>query len=216
MERKLYHAEWKEVDGFTYEATITTGAEDREGEIVLPSGGQLENYMRNPVVLFAHRYAEPPVAKAQEIAAQGDGLVARFQFPPEGTYDFADTVRRMWGAGFLNAVSIGFIPLEREENIISQWELLEFSIVPVPANQEALRLMVKALDGDDAGPSEGDEQAPPVDNTAPVEKPDNQPDAAVSNQPDNPVPSEEDVLIDELIDTLADLVLDIVEDLHDE
>jgi seryl-tRNA synthetase len=49
----------------------------------------------------------------------------------------------------LNAVSVGFIPLEWTENKdgydITKWELLEFSAVAVPANQDAIAEAVKSF-----------------------------------------------------------------------
>lgn len=158
--RKLYQTRVKELDDVTFEATITTAAVDRDMQIVRPEGIDSTNYMKNPVVMYAHDYSTLPVAKTLELRADGDALVARFQFPPDGTYEFADTVRRMWAGGFLNATSIGFIPKSmvddngepikpganawRKANAtIDKCELLEFSIVPIPANQEALR---RALD----------------------------------------------------------------------
>jgi phage head maturation protease len=54
----------------------------------------------------------------------------------------------------LNAVSVGFIPLEwediKEGNLttgwdIKKWELLEFSAVAVPANQDAIAEAVKSF-----------------------------------------------------------------------
>ena len=47
--------------------------------------------------------------------------------------------------GILKAVSIGFIPKERDENnpaIITKSEMLELSVVPVPANPNALALAI--------------------------------------------------------------------------
>ncbi len=49
----------------------------------------------------------------------------------------------------LNAVSVGFIPLEwtetKEGYDITKWELLEFSAVAVPANQDAIAQAVKSF-----------------------------------------------------------------------
>lgn len=49
----------------------------------------------------------------------------------------------------LNAVSVGFIPLEWTETKdgydITKWELLEFSAVAVPANQDAIAEAVKSF-----------------------------------------------------------------------
>ncbi len=145
--RKQFTTQVKHSDGLTYEAAITVEVEDRQGQTVVAAGGKFDAYMRNPVVLYAHDYSSLPVARTLELRPETGRIVARFDFPAEGTYPFADTVRRLWGAGFLNTVSIGFIPLKWTEDWkrIEEWELLEYSIVPVPANQEALRLMLDGL-----------------------------------------------------------------------
>lgn len=148
-----------DLDAGIFEAMISTEAVDRQGDIVRATGAQLENYLKNPVVLWAHDYAQPPVAKALSIEIMpGSGLKATFQFPEWNMNPHADVVRRMWAGGFLNATSIGFMPLKskpidgtKDEDVwwvpqeYTSWELLEFSIVPVPANQEALRLALTSL-----------------------------------------------------------------------
>lgn len=147
-----------DVDAGIYEVMISTEATDRQGDIVRATGAKLENYLKNPVVLWAHDYDQPPVARALSIEViPGSGVKSVFQFPEWGINPQADVVHRLWAAGFLNATSIGFIPLEsknvdgssgddwyKPKDFVS-WELLEFSIVPVPANQEALRLAAKSL-----------------------------------------------------------------------
>ena len=134
-------------DDGIYEATITTSAMDRQGEVVIATGMKADNFMKNPVVLFGHEYDKPPVAKALELSVTADAVKAQFQFPPAGKSARAEEIHALWDGGFLNAISIGFIPLKWAENsatpTITEWELLEFSIVPVPANQEALRLMLE-------------------------------------------------------------------------
>lgn len=150
-------------DAGIYEAMISTESPDRDGDVILASGGDLTNFSKNPVVLYAHNYWDLPVAKAIEVEKlAGAGVRARFQFPEWGESEQADTVRRLWAGGFLNATSIGFIPVKWEPRkspdgeklargqMITEWELLEFSIVPVPANQDALRLAAKALTPDEA------------------------------------------------------------------
>jgi len=147
-----------DVENGIYEAMITTEAPDRTGDIVRATGAQINDYMKNPIVLWAHQYDMPPVAKALSITVMpGQGLKAVFQFPPLGTSPDADTIHKLWAGGFLNATSIGFIPLIATDikgadgggwmppQDYQSWEMLEFSIVPVPANQDALRLAMKTL-----------------------------------------------------------------------
>ena len=44
-------------------ATINTDAVDRYMTVVDPSGAQLENYRKNPVVLFNHGDGSTPIGK---------------------------------------------------------------------------------------------------------------------------------------------------------
>lgn len=144
-----------DADAGIYEAMITTESTDRSGDIVRATGGQLENYLKNPVVLWAHDYSSPPIAKTLSIQIMpGTGIKAAFQFPDWGINPQADIVRQLWAGGFINATSIGFMPLTSAPidpkytwgpQDYTSWELLEFSIVPVPANQDALRLAVKTI-----------------------------------------------------------------------
>ncbi len=134
--------------------TITTETRDREGDIIRASGWRLDRYMRNPVVLWAHQHATPPVAKAKQIEPQGDRLVAIAEFVPEDTPvvgPLATALKRLYRDGFMRGVSVGFLPLKWRQmpdggrEFIEQ-ELLEFSFVPVPANPEALARGVSGID----------------------------------------------------------------------
>lgn len=126
-----------------YEATITTDDVDRQGEIVVPTGMKADSFMANPVVLWAHDYSAPPVAKALSLNVTANSVVSRFQFPPAGQSAKADEIHALWDGGYINTVSIGLIVLAMDEKAprptITSWELLEFSLVPVPANASALR-----------------------------------------------------------------------------
>lgn len=155
---KTYQAQTKAVDreAGIYEVMISTEAVDRMGDIVRAAGCRFDNYLKNPVVLLGHDYHDLPVGKTLSLeVVPGVGVKAVFQFPPEGTYEKADTARRLWDAGYLNAASIGFDPLKSvnlepdkpwgpQEYV--EWELLEWSIVTVPANQDALRLALEGIE----------------------------------------------------------------------
>lgn len=129
-----------------YEVMASTEAQDRQGDVLVSTGAQLDNYRRNPVVLWAHDYTKLPVARTLDIEPiPGVGLRAKMQFAPQGVDPFIDAVRSLWENGFLNAASVGFQPRAGTPNgnggtRYTGWELLEFSIVPIPANPDALRL----------------------------------------------------------------------------
>jgi len=123
---------------------VSTAGVDRDNDTIDPKGWDIENFKKNPVIVWAHDYSQLPVAKAIKLESTEKGLSAEIEFPPIGTYKFADTVHDMLKAGFLSATSVGFKPTKWNENSerkgfdFSGQELLEISIVPVPSNPEAL------------------------------------------------------------------------------
>lgn len=132
--------------------TISTAGVDRDKDVINVAGWQLDSYKQNPVVLFGHDYKSLPVGKAVSIKATRKGLDSEVEFAPGDIYPFAETVRRMVAGGFLSAASVGFKPLtyefdeERKGVNIMESELLEWSIVPVPANPECLVQLSAAMD----------------------------------------------------------------------
>lgn len=128
-------------------ATITTNDTDRQNEIMEPDGMSITNYMGNPVVQYGHAYqgAESiPVGRAisLEIVHEGDhkAIRAQWEWQQDDVTPLITAVKKSWERGFLNTVSVGFMANEYADNHIAKSELLEFSIVPVPANPMALRL----------------------------------------------------------------------------
>lgn len=116
----------------------SSGAIDRHGESLNPMGWKLENYTKNPVILFGHDYKSLPIGKAVKVWIEDGKLMF--------TIKFADTpmgneVFQLFEDEMLNAFSVGFIPLKWDETgefTFAEMELLELSVVTVPANPEAL------------------------------------------------------------------------------
>lgn len=127
-------------DGFV-SFVASTASVDRMGDVIRQDGWQLDNYKKNPVVLFGHDH-EKPIGRAHNVRVDGGALKADFEFMPEEVDPFAAKIGRMVKAGFLNAVSVGFRPLEskpiKSGYEFVKTELLEISCVAVPCNQEAL------------------------------------------------------------------------------
>lgn len=130
------------------EFLISSDAKDRDGDTINPGGWVLDNYLKNPIVLWGHdrRSAESVIGKATSISVGTDGLRATAQFATAEENPLADTVYRLLQGGYLNAVSVGFNPIEYKYrdapgdygvDFIKQ-ELLEFSVVSIPCNPEAL------------------------------------------------------------------------------
>jgi HK97 family phage prohead protease len=135
---------------------ISTGSVDRERDTLRADGWHLDAYRRNPVVLWGHQSRDLPIGTAESIGTSAGVLKATARFAEPGK-DYQpdewpshlptpDTVLSMIRGGFLRATSVGFMPVrdkakwneERGGVDFEEQELLEFSIVPVPANAEAL------------------------------------------------------------------------------
>jgi len=149
---------------------ITTNTKDRDGEVIEPKGAMLEDYLKNPVVLFGHDYWSMPIGKCVSIKKDNKGLIAKTVYYNKGLGQEVFEYRK---AGFPLAESIGFIPLEWTDyskndgtdeskdgvrRRYTKWNMLEYSDVSVPSNPEAIMLAVskglmpvKIADVDKAG-----------------------------------------------------------------
>jgi HK97 family phage prohead protease len=126
---------------------LSDASVDRMGDSINAAGWQLDSYRRNPVVLWAHDSSSPPIGRMTNIFVANEKLMGDVQFAPVSAYPFAETIYNLVTEGFIKAGSVGFIPIEwkfaddksRPMGIdFKRQELLEFSVVPVPANANAL------------------------------------------------------------------------------
>lgn len=152
--KKFLGVDVKSVEGEpgTFWFTASTDARDRQGDVIVQNTWKVADFMKNPVILWAHNYYETPIGKATEIKMGPDSLSVKIQFVPESTDPFAGKVAKLVEQGFLKTVSVGFMVYKSEpltvEDLAQRPEmkygqrlhgdLLEVSIVPVPANPEAL------------------------------------------------------------------------------
>ena len=121
---------------------------DRDNEIIKASGWKLANYKKNPVVLINHQHHDLPVAKAKKVWVDGKSLMFDIEFPEADVNPQGDTIYKLYKNGYMKATSVGFIPnMEKavfgkkkgDPNItFNEQELLELSLVSVPANPSAL------------------------------------------------------------------------------
>jgi HK97 family phage prohead protease len=129
-----------EGDTGTFEVVISTENLDRYQEVISINGWDLEHYRNNPVVLWGHDHFTLPIGVATFVGIEEGKLIARGKFAPHA---FAQEIRTLYDAGIVRATSVGFIEKEREGNLITRAELLEFSFVSVPANPYALALAIE-------------------------------------------------------------------------
>lgn len=143
-QKLLFRMKSVDEENFIIKGVFSTGGEDRDGEIIDQNGWMLDDFMQNPVVLFAHDHYQPAVGKVIELAKDGSGnLAGAIQFAAK-EYDFAMTLFKLYAAGFMRAFSVGFMNEKYEidqanDTVILRENLLyEISCVNVPANAMAL------------------------------------------------------------------------------
>ena len=146
-------------EGLLLEFVISSGSIDRDLDTINQEGWELENYRKNPVMLWAHDYSMPPIAKSIKEWVEDGLLKSQVLFMPKSISDFGYRIGQMYKGGYLNAVSVGFIGKEYvwvEDNDrpwgidFKRQELLEFSAVPVPSNPEALLVAPKSQEEPEA------------------------------------------------------------------
>lgn len=150
----------------TFWAVASTGQVDRQGDLIEASGWDFANFLKNPVIPWAHDYAAPPVAKALAVKVESGRLLFQAQFPTAAEYAFADTIYQLYRGGYLRAFSVGFAPVESEVVVHQaegraltgtrylRQELYEISCVPLPANPQALAQMALKSGAALAGPAQ--------------------------------------------------------------
>jgi len=129
---------------------------DRYDEVICPEGWRLENYRRNPVFQNAHQYGDILFTLGKALITEirnlpTPHLFQRIEFAVD-VNPFARIAYGLYKSKFLNAVSVGFIPIRWENGGVEagyqrkyvEQELLEVSAVGIPANPEALQLGLQA------------------------------------------------------------------------
>jgi HK97 family phage prohead protease len=132
----------------TIRSVITTTDPDRAGDVIVPTGlRNRREYLRNPIVLWAHDNKQPPIGTCVRLEVQPDRIIAETKFVADNP--FAADLFRLYAQGVLRGWSIGFVPrkaharrapMGRKGLYIEEWDLLEYSAVPVPENPAALTL----------------------------------------------------------------------------
>jgi len=127
----------------------STASPDRYGDVVDQKGWDLRAYNRNPVVLFNHNPSQMPIGKGKAYV-ENEQLMLEVEFDQKD--DMAKTIEQKVRDGYINAVSVGFQPSKtiarsslpsdhpyhgKSGQYFQASELLEVSIVTIPANNEA-------------------------------------------------------------------------------
>jgi len=153
----------KEQSQESFAWTLSTFDLDRYGERIDPQGWDFTQYLKNPVVEWAHRYDIPAIGKIEGLTVDDKGLHGVVFFNDKSFDAFGWGIGQRVKAGVIRAGSVGFRPIEieipsKEESkdgtslIFRKQELLEFSICNVPANPFALAKSTSNEKSDNAIP----------------------------------------------------------------
>lgn len=133
-----------ETDGMDF--VLSDATPDRFGDIIQAEGWDLNNFSKNPIALFNHN-SDFPIGRWENLSVKGGELRGRLRMAPAGTSARIDEIRNLIDAGILKAVSVGFRPLEHRPlsksapgDLYVRSELVETSLVSVPANPNALAI----------------------------------------------------------------------------
>jgi hypothetical protein len=135
---------------------MSAEVEDRDRDIIMQAGLDLDEFLKNPVAPFAHRSTDFPIGTWSEIEKNLTGRPKRTEgtlnIVPDGIDGVADRLAFHIAAGTIRACSVGFVPrtVERREvpegmnkpfspgYRILDAELVECSPVMIPSNPAAL------------------------------------------------------------------------------
>lgn len=135
------------------DVVASTSAIDSYGEILVQDW-DLRRYLSNPVVLYGHDSWSLPIGHASNVRVEDGKLIATLNFVDEKANPKAEQVWQGIKQGSLRAVSVGFVPRNKPTVVmvgdksvvaLSGNDLFEISVVPIPANPEAVTLGVRSF-----------------------------------------------------------------------
>jgi len=133
-------------DPFTF--ILSDETEDRVGDVIRAKGWDLTDFKKNPIALFGHDN-DFVIGTWTNVKVVGKQLRGTLELAQQGTSARIDEIRGLIAQGILKAVSVGFRIKEYEPfDKADPWggwdilksELMETSVVSVPANPNALAL----------------------------------------------------------------------------
>jgi len=131
------------------EGMASTNSVDRVGDIISRDAwenGGLDNFKRNPIILFNHDH-DQPIGKVTDLEVADDGLKIKVRIS-----EAAGKVHGLIKDGVLGAFSVSFLIKDAdyvEETyglLIKDAELLEVSVVSIPMNPTATFSLAKSFD----------------------------------------------------------------------
>lgn len=138
------------IDSIFIEGYANTTSVDRSGDVIPKTVWEagLQNYLKNPIILAYHDHDEP-IGRMSDHRIEDKGLWIKARISAA-----AEDVFNLVKDGVLTAFSVGFIIKDATYDsvtdlfIIKELELLEISVVSVPANQDSTFSLSKSFESD--------------------------------------------------------------------
>lgn len=116
---------------------------------VMASGIDFSDYRNNPIGFYCHNRNHPPICKWKDIQQSETDVSAEPEFDMED--EFGASVARKLENGFLNAASVGLVPLEWSDDpadklpgqampTLKRSKCIEISIADIPSDKSAVVL----------------------------------------------------------------------------
>jgi HK97 family phage prohead protease len=145
-----------DLESSTMSFIASTDRADRYGDIINQDGWDLASYRANPIVLLNHDHHSLPIGRGiVSVGEKGLMIDVEFDMADPRAAEIAGKAAR----GFLGAVSVGFTPIkstprtelatdhpaysQRGGVFFDSAELLEVSVVTIPANADAVAIAAK-------------------------------------------------------------------------
>lgn len=129
-----------------YTFVMSDETPDRFGDVVDSAGWKLANFRQNPIALLGHDHRDI-IGNWINVHVENKRLIGTLRLAEAGTSPVVDSTRSFLRQKVLKGASVGFKPLKHEamDEPPGAWrflssELLECSVVAVPANPAAIAI----------------------------------------------------------------------------
>lgn len=147
--RTKYSAYLEKAENDIYTFVMSQEIVDRDGELVVLDGLDINEFMKNPQLFYNHESRSYPIGLVKSIRREGNKLIGDIWL--NQITEESKIVKQLIDAGNLKTGSIGFSVNEANYNdkdgiyYLTKSELYEFSICNIPSNTGSVRIKAGAV-----------------------------------------------------------------------
>lgn len=147
--RTKYSAYLEKAENDIYTFVMSPEIVDRDGELVVLDGLDINEFMKNPQLFYNHESRSYPIGLVKSIRREGNKLIGDIWL--NQITEESKIVKQLIDAGNLKTGSIGFSVSEAYYNdkdgiyYLTKTELYEFSICNIPSNTGSVRIKAGAV-----------------------------------------------------------------------